>query len=267
VYIASFTQGRRMVSSRLLLGSVLEVNAEIKTIKSMLQSAVNGLSNKAALDASFVQAGLPASTALKTQLYCGAGQYSAQAASSCTMCSVGTYSSVVGLVTSCQSCAVGQFANSSGSTKCSSVTSGYSRFQIKFYPKCAVPVVQHDRYTQAMRTLLTLVIAGSLISASADPAANGSSNMGVIIGAAAGGAVAAMVALGFSWRFYVNRKRKILVPDNNKTVLGADKEVLSASLVAIVDGSDDFDHQVWIREKSSSLGCMMHRICTVREPA
>jgi hypothetical protein len=139
VYIASFTQGRRMVSSRLLLqvGSVLEVNAEIKTIKSMLQSAVNGLSNKAALDASFVQAGLPASTALKTQLYCGAGQYSAQAASSCTMCSAGTYSSVVGLVTSCQSCAVGQFANSSGSTKCSSVTSGHCHFQIKFYLLCA----------------------------------------------------------------------------------------------------------------------------------
>jgi hypothetical protein len=137
VYISSFTQGRRMISSRLLLGSVLEVNAEIKTIKSMLQSAVNGLSNKTALDASFVQAGLPASTALKTQLYCGAGQYLAQAASSCTMCSVGTYSSVVGLVTSCQSCAVGQFANSSGSTKCSSVTSGYSCFHVLSLVHCA----------------------------------------------------------------------------------------------------------------------------------
>jgi hypothetical protein len=126
VYIKSFTQGRRMVSSRLLLGSVLEINAEIKTIKSMFQGAASGISNKAALDGSFVQAGLPASTALKTQLYCGGGQYSAQAASVCTKCSVGTYSSLVGPVTSCQSCAAGEYANSSGSTKCSSVISGQS---------------------------------------------------------------------------------------------------------------------------------------------
>ena len=122
-------------------------------------------------------------------------------------------------------------------------------------------VIQYDRYAQVIRTLLRLPIAGPLISASAEPAATGSSNMGVIIGAAVGGAVAVMVTLGFSWRFYVNRKRKILVPDNNKTVLGADKEALSASLVAVVDESDDFDavfsnHQVWIRETSSSLGCM-----------
>ncbi len=124
VYINSFTQRRRMLLSRLLFGSVLEINAEIKTIKSMLRGAASGISNKAALDASFVQAGLPASTALKTQLYCGLGQYSAQAASVCTKCSVGTYSSLVGPVTSCQSCAAGEFANSSGSTKCSSVTFG-----------------------------------------------------------------------------------------------------------------------------------------------
>jgi hypothetical protein len=109
---------------------------------------------------------------------------------------------------------------------------------------------------------LRLPIAGPLISASADPAATGSSNLGVIIGATVGGAVAVMVTLGFSWRLYVNRKRKILVPDNNKTAQGADKEALSANLVAVVDGSDDFDavfstRQVWIRKRSSSLGCMM----------
>ena len=85
--------------------------------------------------------------------------------------------------------------------------------------------------------------------------------MGVIIGAAVGGAVVVMVTLGMSWKFCVNRKREILVPDHNETVLVADKEALSASLVAVVDGSDDFDavfsnHQVWIRETSSSLGCM-----------
>ena len=138
-----------------------------------------------------------------------------------------------------------------------------------------MPVVQYGRGTQAMRMLLTLPVAASLISASADPAATGNSNMGVIIGAAVGGAVAVMVTLGFSWRFYVNRKRKILVPDNKmKTGLGADKEALSASLVAVVDGSDDFDsdavfsnRQVWIQETLSLLRCMMYKRCTMCEPA
>jgi hypothetical protein len=121
VIIVRITQARRLIPFRFLLGSVLFVEAEITAVRSILAKILNAISNKTALDDIFVQSGLPASTELKVHLLCNMGQYSARAASACTECSAGTYSSLTGLVTSCRSCAAGEFSTSSGSTKCSSV--------------------------------------------------------------------------------------------------------------------------------------------------
>jgi hypothetical protein len=122
VIIVRITQARRLIAFRFLLGSVLVVEAEITAVGSILAKSLNAIGNKTVLDDIFVQSGLPASTELKVHLLCNTGQYLAlAAASACTECSAGTYSSLAGLVTSCRSCAAGEFSTSSGSTKCSSV--------------------------------------------------------------------------------------------------------------------------------------------------
>jgi hypothetical protein len=119
VNITGYYQLSDSVPARRLLGSVLQVNTEIKTIESLLQGAISSLANKTALDTVFQSKGLPAPMALDMQLYCAAGQYAPKSSSACFQCSAGTYSTIVGLVTACQSCASGQYTTGLGATSCS----------------------------------------------------------------------------------------------------------------------------------------------------
>ena len=119
VNITGFYQLSDSVPARRLLGSILQVNTEIKTIGSLLQGAIRSLANKTALDTVFQSKGLPASMSLDMQLYCTAGQYAQKSSSACSECSAGTYSTIVGLVTACRSCTSGQYATGLGATSCS----------------------------------------------------------------------------------------------------------------------------------------------------
>jgi hypothetical protein len=122
VIIIAFNQIRSLNSTRRLLGRILQVHTEIKTIRTLFQVAIVGMTNKTALDALFQRNGLPASTALDMQLYCEVGQFSAPSSSACTACSVGTYSSMAGPITSCNSCPTGVYSTGVGSTVCSDQT-------------------------------------------------------------------------------------------------------------------------------------------------
>jgi hypothetical protein len=119
VNITGFYQLSDSVPARRLLGSILQVNTEIKTIGSLLQGAIRSLANKTALDTVFQSKGLPAPMTLDMQLYCTAGQYAPKSSSACSECSAGTYSTIVGLVTACRSCTSSQYATGLGATSCS----------------------------------------------------------------------------------------------------------------------------------------------------
>ena len=120
----SVIQSRRFITMRLLPSSILQVTAEITTITDLFQSSIHRISNKSAIDTEFLLNGLPISNSLAVQSSCRTGQFYdlsvalGEGSSVCHNCSIGTFSSSAGFLTSCQACPVGKFAASVGATNC-----------------------------------------------------------------------------------------------------------------------------------------------------
>jgi uncharacterized protein (DUF697 family) len=83
------------------------------------------------------------------------------------------------------------------------------------------------------------------------PVATASTNIAIIIGTALGGAIAAIVTLGLSWRMCAIRKWKMLNQEHNRIAPIAEMQAaLDESLVSVVGHFDDNDavfsnRQVW----------------------